>query len=266
MQGKKTIISKGDKYGEVILTGESVSINWKLKVQYVCKCGKIGWTDLASLKSGATISCGCFRKERASISATKHGLCKHPLYSVWCGMINRCYNENATDYKYYGGNGVVVCDEWRNFLPFYNWAIENNYRKGLELDKDKLAPNQRGKIYCPEYCSFLTPKENKSYRKGCNTVRYNGEDKILAVWCEQLNLHYEIVKQRIWKLKWSVEDAFETPHIKAKLIEYNNEKRSLQEWCDILGFKHLQIWDRLNRGWDIKKAFETPIRKVTKTG
>lgn len=33
------------------------------------------------------------------------------LYSIWHNMKSRCYNENVWNYKYYGGKGIVVCDE-----------------------------------------------------------------------------------------------------------------------------------------------------------
>jgi hypothetical protein len=32
---------------------------------------------------------------------------------VWRGMISRCYNPNAGNYKNYGGRGITVCDRWR---------------------------------------------------------------------------------------------------------------------------------------------------------
>lgn len=39
---------------------------------------------------------------------------KLPLYSTWGNMIQRCYYPASPGYKYYGGRGVRVCDEWRN--------------------------------------------------------------------------------------------------------------------------------------------------------
>ena len=34
------------------------------------------------------------------------------LKSIYNGMRLRCYNENNVNYKYYGGKGVTICDEW----------------------------------------------------------------------------------------------------------------------------------------------------------
>ena len=43
-----------------------------------------------------------------------------PEYSSWAGMKQRCYNKNAPFYKYYGGRGIIICDEWlHSFEAFY---------------------------------------------------------------------------------------------------------------------------------------------------
>ena len=43
----------------------------------------------------------------------KHGYRKHPLYNIWGTMKQRCYNPNNKMYKFYGGMGIGVCEEWR---------------------------------------------------------------------------------------------------------------------------------------------------------
>ena len=63
----------------------------------------------------------------------KHGLCDHPLYKVWVSMKHRCKSKRSAN-EYWNGRGIEVCSEWQKFLPFYNWAIANGYKKGLTLD------------------------------------------------------------------------------------------------------------------------------------
>ncbi len=95
-----------------------------------------------------------------------HGLSRHPLYYVWQAMKMRCYNENYKDYKYYGAKGVKMCDEWFNdFEPFYKWAMNNGYKKGLQVDKDIKGI---GKLYGPDSCVFVTPKINSQYASKLN--------------------------------------------------------------------------------------------------
>ena len=53
----------------------------------------------------------------------KHGLARreerHPLFSTWCKMRERCRNENSRSFADYGGRGISVCDRWAdNFDAF----------------------------------------------------------------------------------------------------------------------------------------------------
>lgn len=46
-------------------------------------------------------------------------------YSVWNGMLNRCYNEvNQLSHPTY--IGCTVCDEWHNFQIFAEWYYGNH--------------------------------------------------------------------------------------------------------------------------------------------
>lgn len=35
-----------------------------------------------------------------------------PVYQTWRAMIARCTNPRATNYPYYGGRGIAVCERW----------------------------------------------------------------------------------------------------------------------------------------------------------
>ena len=86
----------------------------------------------------------------------KHGLSKHPLYFAWQDMKQRCYNKNRRQYKHWGGRGITVCNEWlHDFKVFYNWSIENGYKKGLQIDRIDNDGN-----YEPNNCHFVSQAEN----------------------------------------------------------------------------------------------------------
>jgi hypothetical protein len=90
----------------------------------------------------------------------KHGLNHHPLYSVWGGMKSRCKILSYRN-ESWNGRGIKVCDEWQLFLPFYNWAINNGYEKGLTLDRIDNDSN-----YEPINCRFTTYSvQNSNKRK-----------------------------------------------------------------------------------------------------
>ena len=140
---------------------------------YECPyCGKHFKTRTSSVIIGDTQSCGCAKGYLSALINTKHGLRHTHIYNVWSDMKKRCYNANSWCYKYYGGKGVSVCDEWRNdFMAFYQWAIVNGYSDSLQIDRENGDGN-----YCPENCRWVTRAENcqnKGLQSG-NTSGYKG--------------------------------------------------------------------------------------------
>lgn len=112
---------------------------------------------------------------------------RHPIYVVWINMRYRCSNPNCTTYKYYGGRGIRVCEEWnKSFIAFYEWAIKSGYEKGLTLDR--INGNDG---YSPENCRWATRIEQQNNRRGNVFVTYNGQTKTVGRWAKELNISRE---------------------------------------------------------------------------
>ena len=84
-----------------------------------------------------------------------HGDSKTRLYRKWKSMHSRCYNSRARQWKWYGGRGITVCQEWHDWLTFKSWAVASGYQEGLELDRVDSDKN-----YEPDNCRWLTKREN----------------------------------------------------------------------------------------------------------
>lgn len=73
------------------------------------------------------------------------------IYKLWSSMIERCYSEkmqkNNPTYI-----GTKVCDEWKYYSNFENWA-KDRYIDGYYLDKDIALGDM--KLYSPDTCSFV---------------------------------------------------------------------------------------------------------------
>lgn len=201
------------KYGRLIIIRHLGVVGSHTMVEARCDCGVVKLIRLSRMICGVTRSCGCLAKELMSKRAKTHGLSKsHPLYGIWVNMKRRCSDKKADNYMNYGGNGVSVCNRWnRSFISFYNWAIQNGWKEGLQLDKDLKAPGKTGKLYCPRYCSFVTPKENCKGRKSTRFFTLNGITLSLVEWCEKLNINYHRVRARLYTGKWNFEKAILTP-------------------------------------------------------
>ena len=108
-------------------------------------------------------------------------------------MMSRCYNENSWNYKWYGGKGITVCDEWRNdFLNFRDWALENGYSKELTLDRI-----DGGKDYCPENCRWTTWERQQNNKSNNHIVIINGEQYSMADASKKLNISYFALRSHL---------------------------------------------------------------------
>lgn len=176
--------------------------------KYLCSCGCIKVTLMGKVKTGATLSCGCYRKtlgEKMVANSITHGLSNHPLYLVYHNIIRRCYDTTVINYERYGGKGVMVCQEWRSsYKSFYDWAIENGWRKGLHIDKDIKG---NGLLYSPETCCIVTPKENMNKHSKNIILDYNGQKYTVSQLAEMYKMNHKVLYDRVKKQNMSVDDA-----------------------------------------------------------
>ena len=177
------------------------------KARWLCKCSCGGETIAISsdLKRGHTKSCGCVHLEKISHGNPKHNLANTKLYKVWAVMKDRCLNSKNKSYNNYGGRGITVCEEWRNdFKVFYGWAMNNGYSDGLSIDRIDNNGN-----YEPNNCRWATKRQQQLNTRRNKLITYNGKTQTLTEWSDELNIRFNKLWSRLYKLKWSAEQAFE---------------------------------------------------------
>ena len=180
------------------------------KIRYLCKCDCGNKTTVRgySLRRGDTTSCGCYAKESAITRNTKYSKKEKILYDVWRSMKQRCNNSNSKDYHNYGCRGISVCDEWNDYLVFYNWGIKHGYEKNKQLDRINNNGN-----YEPSNCRWVTPLENLNNTRKTKHFTIGKITHTLTEWCQIYNVRRAIVEDRT-RRGWDIEKALTTPLIR----------------------------------------------------
>ena len=106
-------------------------------------------------------------------------------------MKKRCESHNDKRYCDYGGRGIKVCEEWHNFINFYNWAIQNGYSEDLTIDRIDNNGN-----YEPSNCRWSTNKEQANNRRTNINITIGNTTKTMTEWCDIFNLEYNVVNAR----------------------------------------------------------------------
>lgn len=102
---------------------------WDRGVVLLCDCGNEYFASVDSLYSRGGVklkSCGCQRKNRGIVATP--GYAKHPLYYTWHNMASRCLNPDFTGYRYWGGRGIRISEEWTGIVGLKNFVeyVERN--------------------------------------------------------------------------------------------------------------------------------------------
>ena len=74
-------------------------------------------------------------------------------------MIQRCTNERAANFKYYGGRGIRVCQQWRDSFEAF-LADMGERPEGKTLDRINNDGN-----YEPGNCRWATWSEQRRNRR-----------------------------------------------------------------------------------------------------
>lgn len=149
-----------------------------------CDCGNIHYVPSNHWKE--IKSCGCFQREKNNDSYSKT-----KLYSTWKSMKARCNIKSNPSYKNYGGRGISICEEWKDFFKFKEWAIQNGYDENKTRKKQTLDRINNNGNYEPNNCRWVN-----SFIQANNTSRniwleYNGIRKTMAQWSRILKIDYK---------------------------------------------------------------------------
>lgn len=213
--GKFTDLT-GQKFGRLTVIERAQSIrrnNGKLRTMWRCKCecGNECIVAADAITRGAQVSCGCYRMGHLKQVNVTHGMTNTRLYYVWCGMKNRCCNENTRTYPLYGGRGIKMCDEWRSdFMSFYNWAVNHGYDENAVRGECTINRIDCDGNYCPENCRIVSQLIQMNNVRTNHNIIYNGETHSFAEWSRITGISQYKIRNRIVELGWTPERTLTT--------------------------------------------------------
>lgn len=186
---------------------------WKMR----CDCGKERIEKPIEVICGKIKSCGCLKNDITPHNKT-HNESHTKLHNIWCGINNRC-NPNHKYNKRYGKRGITICEEWKRYENFAEWARNNGYSDNLTIERIDIDGN-----YCPENCKWIEMPLQARNRSTTLWVNYKGQRMSLAEACDIENVPYKRAFSRIKYLGWSVESALsegKARHRNSKLRKVN---------------------------------------------
>ncbi len=160
----------GRRFSRLVVLEEIPERNIRGHIVYKCQCDCGSTKEIlgASLRSGATTSCGC----ALANAIIKHGMDGTPTYRTWIMMRSRCSNAKDFNYERYGGRGIRVCDRWSDFQTFLKDMGTKPH--GMSIDRIDVNGN-----YEPSNCRWATAKTQANNRR--NNIRVKIGDKIFGV-------------------------------------------------------------------------------------
>lgn len=142
-----------------------------------CTCGQERTVRLKALYAGTSRSCGCLHSEIVRITHHKHGDHSSRLYHIWSDMLTRCLNKNYKRFHDYGGRGITVCQEWRDYINFRDWSNTHGYADNLTIDRVDTNGD-----YTPDNCRFVTKTQQSLNKRSSVLLTCFGETKTAKEW------------------------------------------------------------------------------------
>ena len=194
--------------------------------RYMCECNYCHSVFLRSY-GGAKRAKSCRHVGIEGKIISQYSWKNKRIERIFAGMKDRCYNENADSYRWYGAKGIKVCDEWiQNPLVFEEWSINNGYTDSMTIDRI-----DENKWYSPDNCRWVTSKDNSRYKSTTRMIEVDGVSLTGRGWANKLGISTNKINKYVRQYGM---DA--TAEFIRRVLENPERKKELkhkQSWFDL---------------------------------
>ena len=196
----------GKQFGcyEIISISDNNINNCRKK--YVGKCMECGFIIIQNISEFKKISheyCYHLKYDNIKKCLLRDYWGNSRIGIIFNHIIERCYNKNCKDYRFYGKNNIQIFNEWLyNPKLFEKWSLENGYQDNLTIDRIDET-----KDYCPENCRWITREENSKWKSTTNYIEVNRILDSGKGWAERLGLGINYINRHI--RKYGMENTIE---------------------------------------------------------
>lgn len=178
-------------------------------------------------------------------------------YRTWQEIKRRCAGRSDSRFKYYGGRGIRVCDEWRADFRAFLAYVGRAPSAAHSIDRI----NNDGH-YEPGNVRWATRVEQSNNRRGRLHITIGGITKTLAEWSHTSGVKSGTIRKRLCSGVRGTRLLADplTYYQKRRMLTINGETKSLIEWAGESGLGPEMIWRRSLRGWPDDRLLEPSAR------
>ena len=134
----------------------------------------------------------------------KHGKCNTPTWVSWRSMIQRCTDPKSSNYKFYGGRGIGICDLWRSSFKAF---LDDMGERPLGHTLDRKDPNGDYELL---NCRWATKIEQMNNCRSNRIICIGAQEHTAAEWGRLYGIPAPTIWDRLNR-GWSAPDAVSRP-------------------------------------------------------